>query len=94
MQRLAAQVEEAVAQADILGIFLLARHGIGSSSAADSTVAPRANTSISPVARLALTVPAERAFTTPSIVTTDSTRTLSRMASAGVSLSATIWVMP
>jgi hypothetical protein len=57
-------------------------------------VAALAKTSIAPVARLALTVASLRAFTTPSMVTTLSTRTDSRRASAALSLSATIWVMP
>ena len=68
--------------------------GMGSSAAADRTVALRANTSIAPVGRLGFTVLAERAFTTPSMVTTLSARKPSSTASAGVSLSATIWVMP
>jgi hypothetical protein len=46
------------------------------------------------VASCAFTVAAERAFTAPSIVTTDSTRRPSRVGSAGESASATTWVMP
>ena len=68
--------------------------GIGSSAAALCTVAARAYTSISPVASAPFTVASLRRFTSPSIVTTDSTRTLSSSASAGESLSATIWVTP
>jgi hypothetical protein len=41
-----------------------------------------------------LVVPVARAFTSPSIVTTLSTRSDSRIGSAGLSLSATIWVSP
>ena len=49
---------------------------------------------ISPVGRLALVVPSARALTEPSMVTTLSTRSRSRIGSAGLSLSATTWVMP
>jgi hypothetical protein len=54
----------------------------------------RAKTSISPVGRLAFTAAASRAFTVPSMVTTDSSFSFSRTGSASLSLSATIWVIP
>jgi hypothetical protein len=93
VQPLAPQIEVAVAQPNILRIIGLPATGSGSSCAADWTVTARANSSISPVGKLRLTVPAPRALTVPSIVTTDSTRTDSSAGSAGESLSATIWVI-
>ena len=62
--------------------------------AREVTVQSEASELPMPVARLGLVVPAARALTMPSIVTTDSTRMLSRIGSAALSLSATIWVMP
>ena len=75
VHRLPPQIDEAVFEADILGIVLLARNGAtAGSSASDCTATQRAKTSISPVGRLALTVSSARAFTSPSMVTTLSTR--------------------
>ena len=52
------------------------------------------NTSTSPVASSAFTVPMGRGRTLPSIRTTHSARTCSAALKAGLSGSATTWVMP
>ena len=92
---LAAQVEVAVFEPDFLGIILLAgdRHrqlGRRRLDRRPRRREPRSRRS----ARLGFTVSGERATTSPSTVTTDSTRSRSSVLNAGDSVSVTIWVMP
>ena len=94
VQPLAAQVEEAVAQPDVLGIFGLAEHRQRQLGRSDSTSISAANTSTSPVGSSGLTVPSGRGRHLA--VDPDHPFGAHRLgrAKAGRSGSATIWVRP
>jgi hypothetical protein len=94
VQRLAAQIEEPVAQARVFGEFRLAKHLKRQFSAAPSTSISVANTSISPVGSASFTVSGVRSFTLPSMRRHHSERTVSASEKAGESGSMTICVMP
>jgi hypothetical protein len=75
VQRFAAQIEEAVFQADVFRIVRLAEDRQRQFAGLDRTSISRANISISPVGRLALTVSSVRGLTSPSTRMTHSPRT-------------------
>ena len=94
--RLAAQIEEAVPEADFLGIFLLARHRQRQFVGAPTAPSPsRARTSISPVGRFGLTRPrrARHDLAGDRHHAFDA-QALEQLEKPGRPLSVTIWVMP
>ena len=68
--------------------------GSGSSAAGESTSISAMKISIAPVGSSGFSVPSGRRRTVPSIRTTDSARSRSAAANAGLSGSATHWVSP
>ena len=96
-RRLAAQVEEAVFEPDVLGIFLLAEHRHRQFVGRPSTSSAAIRTSISPVGRFGFTVPSARGTTLPSTRTTHSARSFfggreSRIARVGHALGQPVMV--
>ena len=83
MQGLAPQVEVAVRQSDLFGIVRLAEHRQGQLGGLGKHLDARTRTSISPVGRPGLMVSPVRATTSPSMRTTLSARSRSRVANPG-----------